>query len=302
MATLEAPAAGTLSDSPRFRSESPTRRALRRLVRHRLAMAGIVVIIVMVLLAVAGSDFRAYDQNLKLGFTNRPPDSQFLLGTDALGRDILSRLLVGGRVSILVALVAVAIATTIGTTVGVAAGYFGGLVDQVLMRFVDMILSFPIILLLIVAAAIVGPGVATLVVIVGLVTWAPAARIVRGQILSLREATFVEAARVIGVTDRRMIFAHILPNVVAPLVVFATFNVATVIIFEASLSYLGIGIQPPDPSWGNMLNAARQINVLERFFWQWIPPAIFIVLMVLSVNFVGDGLRDAFDQRATSGR
>jgi peptide/nickel transport system permease protein len=265
-------------------------------------MAGIVVIVVMVLLAVLGDTTRAYDQNLRLGFTNRPPDGQFLLGTDALGRDIVSRLLVGGRVSILVALVSVAIATTIGTSVGVTAGYFGGLVDQLLMRFVDMILSFPIILLLIVAAAIVGPGIGTLVAIVGLVTWAPAARIVRGQILSLREATFVEAARVIGVSDRRMILTHILPNVVAPLGVFATFNVASVLIFEASLSYLGLGIQPPDPSWGNMLNAARQISVLERFYWQWVPPAIFIVLMVLSVNFVGDGLRDAFDQRATSTR
>jgi peptide/nickel transport system permease protein len=292
----------TRTESGGFRSESPTRRALRRLVRHRLAMAGIVVIVVMVLLAVLGDTTRAYDQNLRLGFTNRPPDGLFLLGTDALGRDIVSRLLVGGRVSILVALVSVAIATTIGTSVGVTAGYFGGLVDQLLMRFVDMILSFPIILLLIVAAAIVGPGIGTLVAIVGLVTWAPAARIVRGQILSLREATFVEAARVIGVSDRRMILTHILPNVVAPLVVFATFNVASVIIFEASLSYLGLGIQPPDPSWGNMLNAARQISVLERFYWQWVPPAIFIVLMVLSVNFVGDGLRDAFDQRATSGR
>jgi len=283
-------------------SQSPTRRALRRFVRHRLAMSGLVIIVVMVALAILGNDYLAFNQNLKLGFTNRPPSAQFLFGTDALGRDVLSRVLVGGRVSILVALVAVAIATTIGGTVGVAAGYFGGVVDQLLMRFVDMILAFPIIMLLIVAAAIVGPGIATLIVIVGLVTWAPAARIVRAQILSLREATFVEAARVIGLTDTRMIVAHILPNIVAPLVVFATFNVAQVIIFEASLSYLGIGVQPPDPSWGNMLNAARQINVLESYFWQWVPPAIFIVLMVLSVNFVGDGLRDAFDQRATSQR
>ena len=160
---------GTRATS-RASSESPTRRAARRFVRHRLAMTGIVVIIVMIALAFLGNDYLAYDQNLKLGFTNRPPDGQFLLGTDALGRDVLSRLLVGGRVSIVVALVAVAIATTIGTTVGVLAGYFGGIVDQVLMRFVDMILSFPIILLLIVAAAIVGPGIGTLVVIVGLVT------------------------------------------------------------------------------------------------------------------------------------
>ena len=288
--------------APMAMSESPTRRALRRLVRHRLAMVGIVLILLMIVLASIGDEFRAYDVHLKLGFTNRPPGGEFLLGTDALGRDILSRLLVGGRVSILVALVSVAIATTIGTAVGVAAGYFGGLVDQLLMRFVDIILSFPTILLLIVAAAIVGPGALTLVVIIGLVSWAPASRIVRGNILSLREATFVEAARVVGVTDWRMITSHILPNIIAPLVVFATFGVASVIIFEAGLSYLGLGVQPPEPSWGNMLNAARTITVLEDYIWQWIPPAIFVVLMVLSANFVGDGLRDAFDQRATSTR
>jgi peptide/nickel transport system permease protein len=265
-------------------------------------MVGIVVIILMVILAVIGDEFRAYDQHLKLGFTNRRPDGQFLLGTDALGRDILSRLLVGGRVSIAVALVSVAIATTIGTAVGVASGYFGGAVDQILMRLVDIILSFPTILLLIVAAAIVGPGALTLVVIIGMVSWAPASRIVRGQMLTLREATFVEAARVVGVSDRKMIQTHLIPNIIAPLVVFATFSVASVIIFEASLSYLGLGVQPPDPSWGNMLNAAQQISVLESYLWQWVPPAVFVILMVLSVNFVGDGLRDAFDQRATSGR
>ena len=168
------------------------------------------------------------------------------------------------------------------------------------MRVVDVVLSFPTILLLIVASAIVGPGVFTLVVIIGLVSWAPASRIVRGQLLSLREATFVEAARVVGVSHGRMIRTHILPNIVAPLVVFATFSVASVIIFEASLSYLNLGVQQPTPSWGNMINVARQITALERYPWQWVPPAVFIVIMVLAVNFVGDGLRDALDQRATS--
>ena len=247
-AATEAPTLAAPAQTRAVGSESPTRRALRRLVRHRLAMVGLVVIVVMIILAILGNEYLAYNQNLRLGYTNRPPDGQFLLGTDALGRDVLSRLLVGGRISILVALVSVAIATTIGTTVGVVSGYFGGAADQLLMRFVDIILSFPIILLLIVAAAIVGPGAATLVVIIGLVTWAPASRIVRGQLLSLREATFVEAARVIGVSDWTMIRSHILPNIVAPLVVFATFNVASVIIFEASLSYLGIGVQPPEPA------------------------------------------------------
>jgi peptide/nickel transport system permease protein len=283
-------------------AESPTRKALRRFLRHRLAITGLVVIVIIILLAIIGDDVAANRQNLQLGTTNTPPGPGHLLGTDALGRDILARTLVGGRISLLVAFVSVAIATFIGTTVGVIAGYLGGMVDTALMRFVDIVLSFPVILLLLVVAALVGPGIVTLVIMIGAVTWARGARIVRGQVLALRESSFIEAARVVGVSDGRMIRAHILPNIIAPLIVFATFTVATVVIFEASLSYLGLGVQPPTPSWGNMVNAARSVTVLERYVWQWVPPATFIVLMVLAVNFVGDGLRDAFDQRATSER
>lgn len=283
---------------------SPGRRALRRFLRHRLAIVGLITIAVIAVLAVIGSEEAALSLNLRAGFTNQPPGtlSGYPLGTDALGRDILARTLVGGRISILVALISVAIATGIGTTVGVIAGYAGGWIDTTVMRFVDIVLSFPTILLLLVVAFLVGPGLVTMMVMIGLVTWAPGARIIRGQVLALRETTFIEAARVIGVSGPRMIVSHILPNIVAPLVVFATFGVATVIVFEASLSYLGLGVQPPTPSWGNLLQATRVVTVLERYTWQWVPPATLIVLMVLAVNFVGDGLRDAFDQRATSDR
>ena len=284
------------------RAESPSRRALRRFLRHRLALVGLIIIVAIVALALLGDADLANKQNLKLGFINRPPGDGFLFGTDALGRDVLARTLVGGRISLLVAFVSVAIATLIGTAVGVVAGYMGGMVDIVLMRIVDIVLSFPVILILLVVAALVGPGIVTLVVMIGAVTWSRGARIVRGQVLTLRESTFIEAARVVGVADFQMIRTHILPNIIAPLVVFATFGVATVVIFEASLSYLGLGVQPPTPSWGNMLNTARSVTVLERYTWQWIPPATLIVLMVMAVNFVGDGLRDAFDQRATSER
>ena len=284
------------------RPESPSRRALGRFLRHRLALIGLIIIVAIIALALLGDADVANKQNLKLGFINRPPGDGFLFGTDALGRDVLARTFVGGRISLLVAFVSVAIATLIGTAVGVVAGYLGGVVDVVLMRFVDIVLSFPVILILLVVAAIVGPGIVTLVVMIGAVTWSRGARIVRGQVLTLRESTFIEAARVVGVGDLQMIRAHILPNIIAPLVVFATFGVASVVIFEASLSYLGLGVQPPTPSWGNMLNGARSLTVLERYTWQWIPPATLIVLMVMAVNFVGDGLRDAFDQRATSDR
>jgi peptide/nickel transport system permease protein len=170
------------------------------------------------------------------------------------------------------------------------------------MRFVDIVLSFPIILLLIVVAYMIGPGLVTMMVMIGAVTWARGARIIRGQVLALREMAFIEAARTIGVSNARMIASHILPNIVAPLVVFATFQVATVVVFEASLSYLGLGVQPPTPSWGNLVQQTRVVTVLERYPWQWAPAAGFIVVMVLAVNFVGDGLRDAFDRRSTADR
>lgn len=283
---------------------SPRRRALRRFLRHRLALVGIVTIAVIVLLALLGSEEAALKQNLRLGFTNQPPGKipGYSLGTDALGRDVLARTLVGGRVSILVALVSVLIATFIGTTIGVISGYLGGRTDGVLMRVVDVVLSFPIILLLIIVAYTVGPGLITMMVMIGVVSWAAGARIIRGQVLALRETSFIEAARVIGVSTPRMIGTHILPNIVAPLTVYATFLVASVIVFEASLSYLGLGVQQPTPSWGNLVQQTRVVTVLERYPWQWVPAATCIVLMVLAVNFVGDGLRDAFDQRSTSDR
>jgi len=303
MAVKEA-AAPPAVEAASARHASPGRRALRRFLRHRLAIVGLITIAVITLLAVIGNEEKALALNLRPGFPNQPPGALpgFPLGTDALGRDVLARTLVGGRVSILVAIISVAIATGIGTTVGVISGYSGGKVDSVLMRFVDIVLSFPTILLLLVVAFLVGPGLVTMMIMIGLVTWASGARIMRGQVLTLREMVFVEAARVIGVSGPRMIVTHILPNIVAPLVVFATFGVATVIVFEASLSYLGLGVQPPTPSWGNILQQTRVVTVLERYPWQWVPAASFIVMMVLAVNFVGDGLRDAVDQRSTSDR
>ena len=281
---------------------SPGRRALGRFLRHRLAIVGLITIGLITLLAIIGSQEAALTMNLKMGFTNQPPGKLpgHLLGTDALGRDILARTIVGGRVSILVALFSVSISTGIGTIVGVTAGYLGGWVDLALMRFVDIVLSFPVILLLLVVAYLIGPGLVQMILMIGFVTWARGARIIRGQVVALREMAFIEAARVIGISDIRMVMTHILPNIIAPLVVFATFGVANVIVFEASLSYLGLGVQPPTPSWGNLLHVTRVVSVLERHTWLWVPPATMIVLMVLAVNFVGDGLRDAFDQRSTT--
>lgn len=304
MAATEAPFTTSRAPAAGPDTASPGRRALRRFIRHRLAIVGLVTIAVIVVLAIIGSEERALTINLALGFVNQPPGSLdgYLLGTDALGRDTLARTLVGGRISILVAIISVAISTVIGTAVGVTAGYVGGKVDMLLMRIVDVVLSFPVILLLLVVAFLIGPGLIQMMAMIGLVTWAGGARIIRGQVISLRETAFIEAARVVGVSGPRMVVTHILPNIVATLVVLATFGVANVIVFEASLSYLGLGVQPPTPSWGNLLQATRVLTILERYTWMWVPPAGMIVLMVLAVNFVGDGLRDAFDQRSTKDR
>jgi peptide/nickel transport system permease protein len=227
---------------------------------------------------------------------NQPPSGNHWIGTDALGRDVWSRTLVGGRVTLLVALVSVLVATVIGGTVGALAGYYRRL-DFPIMRLVDTVMSFPGMVLLLISIALVGPGLINVIVIIGLITWTVPCRIVRGQFLQLREMDFVTAARTVGVSDLSIVFRHIVPNALGPLIVYVTLGVAQNAIAEAGISYLGLGVQPPTPSWGNMLNAARSITVLSERPWLWLPPAIMVILFVLSVNFVGDGLRDALDPR-----
>lgn len=274
---------------------SPLRRALRRFRQHRLAMFGLVIIAILVVAAMIGSETDAISNNLKQ--MNQPPSLAHPLGTDRTGRDVLARTLVGGRVSLAVGLVSVAFSTMIGMTLGALAGYFRGWVDVVIMRMVDVVMSFPVIVLLLVVVALVGPGIFKLMVMIGLLTWTTPCRIIRGEFLSLREKEYIEAARCIGLTDADIAIKHILPNAIAPLLVYASLGVASAVLLEAGLSFLGLGVQPPTPSWGNMLNTARSISTMERNLWQWVPPAICTVLFVLSVNFVGDGIRDAVDPR-----
>ncbi|MFN8444563.1 MAG: ABC transporter permease [Caldilineaceae bacterium] len=273
--------------------DSPLRKALRRFRRHRLAMVGITIIVLLVLAALLGSQTAALEQNLRA--MNKPPSPDHLFGTDRIGRDILARTLVGGRISLAVGLVAVLFSTSIGIVLGAIAGFSGGWVDQVIMRVVDVVLSFPVIILLLCVASLVGPSIFNVMAMIGLLTWPTPCRIMRGQFLALRERAFVEAARCLGVTNFNISVRHIIPNAIAPVLVYASFAVATAVLLEAGLSYLGLGVQPPTPSWGNMLNTARNISTMERTSWQWIPPAIMTVLFVLAVNFVGDGIRDALD-------
>lgn len=273
--------------------DSPMRQALRRFRRHRLAMAGLAIIVVLVIAALLGSEVAALEQNLRA--MNKPPSADHFFGTDRIGRDILARTLVGGRISLAVGLVAVMFSTSIGIVLGAIAGFSGGWVDQLIMRIVDVVLSFPVIILLLCVASLVGPSIFNVMAMIGLLTWPTPCRIMRGQFLALRERAFVEAAHCLGVTNFNISVRHIIPNAIAPVLVYASFAVATAVLLEAGLSYLGLGVQPPTPSWGNMLNTARNISTMERTSWQWIPPAIMTVLFVLAVNFVGDGIRDALD-------
>lgn len=282
--------------------EGLLRMAVRRFVRHRLAMLGSIVLTVIILIAVFLPLIIPLDP-IKPDYNNlgMPPNAVHILGGDLSGRDVFARVVYGTRISLIAGLGAVVVFVTIGTAVGLIAGAFGGIADQLLMRFTDIILSIPPLLLIIVFISIVGTGLTSVIVVIGLVFWPQTARLVRGQLLSLREAEFVTASRVIGVREREIVVRHMIPNIFGPLTVVATFGVASAILLEAALSFLGLGVTPPTPSLGGMISAATSPSVLQTQPWVWLPAGIVIALIVMSVNFVGDGLRDALDPRA-SGR
>jgi peptide/nickel transport system permease protein len=280
--------------------ESLVRLAIRRFLRHRLAIVGLIVLLVVIAVAVFLPLVTPLNP-LATDYANirKPPSPGHPLGGDLSGRDVLARVVYGTRVSLIAGLGAVAVFVTIGTTIGLLAGALGGWVDQVLMRFTDIMLSIPPLLLIIVFISIVGPGLGSVIAVIGLVYWPQTARLVRGQLLSLRESEFVTAARTVGVKEREVILWHMLPNIFGPLTVVATFGVASAILLEAALSFLGLGVRPPTPSLGEMISSARTPSVLQDLPWVWLPAGVVIALIVVAVNFVGDGLRDALDPRAT---
>lgn len=274
----------------------------RRRVTRSLpaALAALVVLAVAVVAALAPA-LAPYDPNQpNLMHMSRPPGGEHMLGTDMLGRDVLSRLVYATRVSLLVAVTAVLINVTIGTLLGAAAGYFRGWLDNVLSRVADAFMSFPVLPLVIVLVALFGPSLLNVIVALALVGWPEVFRLVRGETLSVRERDFVQAAVSLGSRDARVIFKHVLPNVVAPVIVAATFGVAQAILTEAGLSFLGLGLRPPNASLGNMLLDAQSITVLRSHPWLWIPPGALIVSVVLSVNYLGDWLRSRLDPRLRS--
>jgi len=293
------PAAGSGTVGSVAAVRSPGGRALRRFLAHRWAVAGIVALTVVLLVAVFAPQVAPHDP-LQIGLA-RPrtgPTPANPLGVDALGRDIASRLVYGARASLLVGFGAVAIQVLIGVVVGAVAGYWRGALDAVLMRFADVLLSFPLFVVVVAAVAITGPGLRNMILVVGLLGWPRIARLVRAQVLSLRTYPYVEATQALGGSDGRVLLAHVLPNVLPTIVIAATFGIARAILLEASLSFLGMGVQAPQPSWGNVLTAAQSLTVLESMPWMWVPAGACIMVVVLSVNFIGDGLRDALDPRA----
>ena len=268
---------------------------MRRFRAHHLAKISLVILVVVGLAALFAPVVAPYDPDAIVGTFSGAPCKEFILGTDQIGRDVFSRLLYATRISLLVGILATVISTVIGVVLGLIAGYFGGVADMILMRFTDMVMSFPYILLVLVAAAIFKPGLWSIILILGFVDWPGVARLVRGNVLSLRETNFVKGNVVAGMPLRHILFSEILPNTVAPILVYATSVMAISMLDEAALSFLGMGVQPPMASLGNMLNGAQSITVLTSQPWLWLPPGIMIVVLVVSINFVGDALRDAFD-------
>jgi len=282
----------------RGKPESPVRRALRRFLRHRTGMISVVVLAVLVLTSIAAPLIQRYPRDvIDLDNRSAPPSAEHWLGTDRLGRDVWSRTLYAGRVSLSLGFFAASLTALIGTVLGSIAGFLRGIVEALIMRVVDILMSIPSILVLLILVMFFGPGLEKLMIILPAMSWMGTCRLVRAQVLQIREMDYVMAARGLGLSSWRILFLHALPNAFAPVLVSVTMGVGGVILSEAGLSFLGLGIMPPVPSWGNMLNQATNIEVLQGMTWMWLPSAFLVTLVTLCVNFIGDGLRDALDPR-----
>lgn len=276
--------------------ESPWRLFWKGFKKNKLAVSGTVIIAGLFIIAIFAPFIAPYDQDaIMTKEILQPPSKKHLMGTDDLGRDVLTRIIWGSRVSLLVGFVAVGISIAIGVVLGALAGYYGRSVDGIIMRFVDVMLCFPTFFLILAVIAFWEPSIWKIMLVIGLTSWMGVARLVRAEFLSLKERDFIQAARALGGKDIRIIFRHILPNSLAPVLVNATLGVAGAILIESALSFLGIGIQPPDPSWGNMLTAGK--DNIEIAWWLSFFPGFAIFITVMGYNLLGEGIRDAIDPR-----
>ena len=285
-------------ESSLMRAEMPKRRnrALIRFKRHKPALIGMTFVIMLVIVAIFAPIIAPYDPNkVSILDSKNPPSREHWLGNDDVGRDILSRVIFGTRVALIVGLGATTIAVVIGVTVGATAGYFGGKIDTILSRFVDSLMAFPLLALLLILSAVFGPSLRNVVIVIGCSVWASYARMVRAEVLSLRERDFVHAARAAGAKNVRIVMRHIVPNALGPVIIFASLQVGGIIILESALSFLGLGVQRPTASWGTMLSDGR--DYIRNYPHISMAPGIAITLTVLAFNLIGDGLRDALDPR-----
>ena len=286
-------------------TSSPWRQACQALRRNPLAMVCLVLLVVMAIWCVLGPIWSPWqDDATDALMINKPPGAQHWLGTDFLGRDVYTRLLLAGRISLTIGLLTMLLSVALGYLLGAVSGYAGGLTDKLIMRLADLVMTIPSLPLLIVAGAMLSEldfsadaRIYMVVIMLSLLEWPKLARLVRGQILSLRERDFMLATQVLGLSSRRRLFGHLLPNTIPILVVMATMAVANAILSESALSYLGLGVVPPTPSWGNMMDAANSLIDFQRRPWLWMPPGIAIFITVVAINVLGDGLRDALDPR-----
>jgi len=271
---------------------------ISKFMEHKLAVIGLIVLVIEISIVIFLphiAELNPYASDAA-AFGAAPSDIHFL-GTDSIGRDLFARLIYGGRTSLFVGLLSTVVAMSIGVPLGLISGYYSGKIDTIIMRACDIFMSFPSMILILVLVAVIGPSIWAVTFVIGVLGWTQFARLLRANVLSVREKEYVESARAIGAKDLEIIIKYILPNAFAPILIAATFMTASAILMESSLSFLGMGVQPPSASWGNMLYDAQSITVLSRKPWQWIPPGLALMLTVLSINFVGDGIRDALDPK-----
>ena len=273
--------------------------AMKKFIHNKKAMLGLAIVTILVLAVVfipLFADLDPYTTDRAAGF-NKPPSDAHILGTDDVGRDLFARLLYGGRISLFVGITSTIISVLIGIPLGLIAGYFRGTAESIIMRTADAFMSFPSMVLILVLEAVFGPSILTVTVVIGVLGWTAIAKLIYGNVLSIREREYIQAARAVGVSTKKILFSEVLPNAIPPVWANISFRVAGAILTESSLSFLGMGVQTPQASWGNIIFAAQNLLVLTARPWVWLPPGICIILVVIGFNFIGEGVRDALDPK-----
>ena len=273
--------------------------AMKKFIHNKKAMLGLAIVTILVLAVVfipLFADLDPYTTDRAAGF-NKPPSDAHILGTDDVGRDLFARLLYGGRISLFVGITSTIISVLIGIPLGLIAGYFRGTAESIIMRTADAFMSFPSMVLILVLVAVFGPSILTVTVVICVLGWTAIAKLIYGNVLSIREREYIQAARAVGVSTKKILFSEVLPNAIPPVWANISFRVAGAILTESSLSFLGMGVQTPQASWGNIIFAAQNLLVLTARPWVWLPPGICIILVVIGFNFIGEGVRDALDPK-----